>query len=157
MEEKALKDKLWFIFDVGDRFNTSIDFVIDKWLKETNSKNLLPDLPYSQMTTFFTVYRLGECSLTELCKKLNISKSSASQLVQRLVKKNLLSRTRDIDNRRKVIINVQPKMKEFLSDLDEPIMDWMLEIAEKLGEKDFNEWYRIMRKISSILDEKSGE
>ncbi len=60
----------------------------------------------SEVHTLSTVDRLGGCGITELAKESGVTKGAASQLVSKLVGKDLLVKEPDPQNGSRVIIRV---------------------------------------------------
>lgn len=59
-----------------------------------------------------TLIEFGEMKITELSKKLNLSNSTVSGIVDRLEKQELVVRTRSEVDRRIIFVKVTPKFKE---------------------------------------------
>ena len=151
MSKTDMRQMLWFILDTEQQFTNRIDQVIAKWGQHRGKDDPISELPYNQAQATYNIFRLGPCSLSDVAKTLKISKSSASQMVQRLVEKEMIIRKQDPDNRRKVLIEIEPTVKSLFEEMDEHLQTWMAKIAEQLGQDTVQDWYKIMTKLQLLL------
>lgn len=75
-----------------------------------------------------TLIESGEMKITELSKKLNLSNSTISGIVDRLEKQQLVVRTRSEEDRRIVYVCVTPKVKEMHEGIHKKVEDNIAEL-----------------------------
>lgn len=89
----------------------------------------------SEMTTIETIGAYPEINVTELAKKIGVTKGAISQMIKKLEKKNLVVRSKDPSNNKEVRIKLAIKGEiafhqhqlfhlQFASDLFEELERW---------------------------------
>lgn len=92
-----------------------------------------------------------ESTVGDVAVYLNLSKSSATQLIERLVKVNLVERTNDSDDRRIVRLIITPLGEQEIINLKKKFMDKMSKIFSKIPEEDLKELVRIQTDLINTL------
>lgn len=77
------------------------------------------DLTMSQMKALFFIRHGQPLTVTQLAAKMQIKLASASALVDRLMRANLVTRTVDPHDRRRAHLTLAPAAHHLLADLDE--------------------------------------
>ena len=112
-----------------------------------NKCSLLNGITESQFNTIHVIYRQGQVTLTQLARILKVSLPSASTTVDRLIKKGILLREQDSDDRRKVIIKLSPNAFGEFKALHESILKSFKIFLDKIGPKTASQWLNVMEKI----------
>lgn len=96
-------------------------------------------------------------TVSELAKLLELSKSSATQLIERLAKAGLVKRINDKEDRRIVrLVITENGEKEFIA-LKKKLMEKMQKIFSKIPAKDLRELIRIHTNlIETLKNEQNG-
>ncbi|MFR9071596.1 MAG: MarR family winged helix-turn-helix transcriptional regulator, partial [Paraclostridium sp.] len=93
----------------------------------------------------------GEITMTDLCEKLNVEKGSLTTMVDDLTKKGYLTRTRDLRDRRKYILNLTNEgdviAKDFLEELGKKLESRFLELSEE----DRDKFMQSIKNLEDIL------
>ncbi len=87
---------------------------------------------------------------------LKLSKSSATQLIERLVKADLVERFDDQKDRRIVHIVITPAGKQKIIDLKKKFMDKMSKIFSKIPDEDLKELTRIHSNLVETLQKEQS-
>ncbi|WP_243108127.1 MarR family transcriptional regulator [Clostridium sp. JN-9] len=88
-------------------------FEVNKNFKHCMRKNFgIGGLTIPQTLVVFTLFKSGEMKISELSKKVNLSNSTVSGIVDRLEKQGMVERTRSEEDRRTVFVSVTEKFKE---------------------------------------------
>jgi len=98
------------------------------------------------MLQFFALHFLKDRpngTVTNLCKFLNLSKSSATQLIERLVKARLVRRIDDRKDRRIIRLSITESGKNEFIVLKKKLMEKMHRIFSKVPQSDLQELIRI--------------
>jgi DNA-binding MarR family transcriptional regulator len=66
-------------------------------------------LYHSEIHTLQDIGRYPNINLTELSKRLNISKSGTSKFISKLLKKNLITKNKLLNNQKEVVLNLTDK------------------------------------------------
>jgi DNA-binding MarR family transcriptional regulator len=107
------------------------------------------DLSYNQFKMLLTIYDKGNCSLNLLAGELNIAMSSASEMVEKLVNLGLVTRSVDVESRRRVVIFTTDKGEELIRDLRRGIVDSYRTMLGRLPEKDQE---RLVGALETLVD-----
>lgn len=93
-------------------------FEVGKILKHYMRKNFEDiGITAPQGMVIGTLFKAGEMKITELSKKVNLSNSTISGIVDRLEKQDLVIRTRSEKDRRAVYVNITPKVKDMYKEI----------------------------------------
>ncbi len=93
----------------------------------------------------------------ELAKFMQLSKSSATQLTERLVKAGIVDRVNDQEDRRIIRLIITPKGEEEFIILKKNIMEKMKRFVSKIPAKDIRELIRIHTNlIETLRKEQNG-
>lgn len=106
------------------------------------------------MLQFLTLQSLKERpngTVTDLCNVLNLSKSSATQLIERLVKSGLVGRVDDTDDRRIIRLHITQNGEKEFTVLKKKLMDRMLKTFSRIPAKDVRELVRIHTNLIQSL------
>ncbi|QSH41039.1 MarR family transcriptional regulator [Lentisphaerota bacterium ZTH] len=147
------KEKLKEIIKSSIKLESLVDIAIEKTTEKMKMADPLKDLTVAQCSFALKVYDAEPCSLTEIARKANISKPSASVMVNKLVNKDILIREADQECRRKVLISTAPATKKFIRQVDEELLLLLEAIAGKMSSESFEAWFEISRQINEILPE----
>jgi len=114
------------------------------------------DLNFSkvEVLTLLLVDRRGEVSMSRICEEMNMPMSTATGIVDRMVKKELLQRERSESDRRLVLISLSEKGKEVINHWKEVISDYVRLIEDALTDEEQQLLYKVFLKIVEILNQK---
>ncbi len=114
------------------------------------------DLNFSkvELLTLLLVDRRGEISMSRICEEINMPMSTATGIVDRMVKKELLQRERSESDRRLVLISLSKKGKEVINHWKEVISDYIRLVEGTLTDEEQQLLYKIFLKIIEILNQK---
>lgn len=136
--------------------NSALDLLVKRLSTQaaalTDTVTPITSLTPRQVTAVFAVYAAGKMSLTDLQKHLHISSSSASLLVDRLVKKEVLRREISTSDRRMVRITVEPQAMAYIERMDRSLADYLGSAADTLGPELVEKWYQIARLLEPVIE-----
>ncbi|NIQ98122.1 MAG: MarR family transcriptional regulator [Desulfuromonadales bacterium] len=110
------------------------------------------DLSYNQYKTLLTIADREECSLGDLAGELGVAMSSASQMVNRLVERGLVSRELAADNRRQVVIGLSPAGRHFIEELQKELIRGYEGVLARLDEADQESLVQSLETMTRILN-----
>lgn len=93
------------------------------------------NLSFSQVTALHIIDVEKSININDIASRLNLSLSATSRLVDELVKKNLIARNENIENRRAKILSLTGDGKNFLDRLSVERVKFIHESAHNLSGK----------------------
>jgi len=122
-----------------------------------NKKRMI-DIPiyFSQgepSTLRFLASNVNGTSISQISKAINVSMPRAMSLMNSLEAKGLVVKTNNNIDKRKTIVYISKLGKEVLESRKNEAINYITKIVEKLDEKDIENYIRIGKKISAIIDE----
>ncbi|MCX7710758.1 MAG: MarR family transcriptional regulator [Clostridia bacterium] len=117
------------------------------------------DLALSKQEIFalLLVERHGEIIMSQIASYVNIPMSTATGIVDRLVKNDYLVRERSESDRRIVVIKLTPKGKALMDSIKKKGTDYIQLIQQGLTEEERDAIYRIFIKILDIINKNQSE
>lgn len=108
-------------------------------------------ITFPQMVAIDYVSRKSKVKMTELAKVLSIKMSSATVLVDRLIREKLLSRARDEADRRLVWVSATPKGKKLISEVLEQKRNSIKQLFGVLTEEERRQYLGVLRKVKDHI------
>jgi DNA-binding MarR family transcriptional regulator len=109
----------------------------------------------SQIRTIVLIGHHPGINITELARRLEVTKPSASELISKLTENGLIRKTRDSENNKEVLLYTTEKCKVILEDIDQQ-HDQMFQdfksILGELQETNYELVIRVLKKIEFYLD-----
>nr|WP_261776617.1 MarR family transcriptional regulator [Clostridium botulinum] len=102
---------------------------------------------------FLHVFMKEGCSLSELSKKLRISKPSASNLIDRMVSSELVTRILNSEDRRSIKILITSKGIKIIEQAINRDKDFRLQILNFLSNEERQTLYKILVKMEKNMTE----
>jgi DNA-binding MarR family transcriptional regulator len=109
------------------------------------------DLTYNQYKTLAALRSAGTLSLDALRRELRVAASTASEMVERLVRLGLVRRTVPADNRRTLRLAVSPRGERYLAGLEASLIDNYRRILGELAPRDRDRLLEAFRAIRDVL------
>lgn len=136
--------------DIEKLINTMFQLkkLISNKATETHEDRIATMLQFSALSVLM---EQKNCSMTNIVKSLQLSKSSATQLIERLFKAKLVERMIDIDDRRNVRLKITEKGKEEFILLKKKIIEKMTKILLNIPDHDIKELIRIHTNLITTL------
>ncbi len=89
--------------------------VSDRLMGKIQSELQGEDVSFTQMTAMYKVRAFAPISVTMLAEQLGVSLPATSQLIQELVRRGLMERSENPENRREKLLTLSEKGQQFLS------------------------------------------
>lgn len=102
---------------------------------------------------FYLTFVENNISASKLSEVLDVSMPRVVSLINTLETKGLIVKGCDQKDKRKTIITITDFGKKIVHDKKEEVIRKMANIIEVLGEKDFNEYIRLTKKINNIIED----
>ncbi len=109
------------------------------------------ELSYPQSMIIFVLLEKGTATVSELSQQMKITPSVVSRMVDRLVEKDMVVRTRDEQDRRVVFVSLSDKGRNFLEGIAAYHADKVRDLWAAVSEKDKRTFLKLLRDISAQL------
>ena len=146
-------EQIRVIAEVDDLIAGRMKRAIIRGEMKDNHGQPLSKLSSQQIHVCLRLRKLGKAGLAELADELGVTPPAMSVMVNRLVEKGILCRTRSQTDRRKVEISISPSAKANIEAGDRVIKSVIVEIAEKIGPEALEHWYAAMKRIKEVFEE----
>jgi len=107
----------------------------------------------SQWTALLIIAREGSMSLTELAKKLSVTASAATQLVNELVINGYITREEKKDDRRVQSLSLSTKTEQEMGKMRSKHTDRFIHMFDGLSLEELEHYAKLNKKISDHLIE----
>lgn len=140
-------------------YNELYDTVID-----TFKKILYPEewiavdmfLSKTELFTLLQVERNGEIIMSQIADFISIPMSTATGMVERLVKKGYIERVRNDSDRRIVTIRLTDAGKKLTGDIKVVVMNMVKVVMDDLTEQEQALLYKLFFKVTDFFSEKKS-
>ncbi len=109
------------------------------------------ELSYPQSMIIFVLLEKGTATVSELSQQMKITPSVVSRMVDRLVEKDMVVRTRDDIDRRVVFVSLSEKGRGFLEGIAEYHAEKVRALWATVSEEDRRTFLNLLRQISAQL------
>jgi DNA-binding MarR family transcriptional regulator len=109
----------------------------------------------SQIRSIVTIGHNPGINVTELAKILEITKSSASEFVSKLVKDGLVRKARDVENSKDVLLFVTAKGRTIMEEMDRRHVLMFQDLKQILGDEKQNNLalvLKVLKRVDYYLD-----
>lgn len=111
------------------------------------------EFSFSQTMVLFALLNMHQASMHQLAQSLGLSKANASGLIDRLVKKKLVSRVRSAEDRRVVIIRLTPAGMRAAQHLAQLNRRGLLRMMRRIPEKNLKVFIDTLEQLAMGLVE----
>jgi DNA-binding MarR family transcriptional regulator len=134
--------------------STLYDFLVDNLKTFFFPEDWLElDLNFSktELMALVVVERYGEVSMSQICDALNIPMSTATGIVDRMVRKGFLQRERSETDRRMVVVSMTEKGRGIFQHYKGMLTGYLEQIEAALTENELQLLYKIFMKVTAII------
>jgi len=118
----------------------------------TGIESHLPvDITPAQLQAVSVIRKRKRTTITELANLLHVSVASASAMVDRLVKKDILIRDIVPQDRRKVIVRLSPKITREFKRIEMAILTPICQLIDQTGEETAGLWCDMLEQLKASL------
>ncbi|MDP6560404.1 MAG: MarR family transcriptional regulator [Candidatus Binatia bacterium] len=110
------------------------------------------ELSSSELFACNLLGRRRRCTMTELAQECGLALSSMTGVIDRLVAKNCVRRTRDEEDRRKVFVDLDRKGKKVYQDLLEGEMEMIIRMMDTLAPGEQDSLLRVLGKATASIE-----
>lgn len=95
----------------------------------------------------------GDLTVSDIQKKLGLTMPAISQMLKNLESKNLIERSVDKNDRRRVIVKVMPEGEKILEEMKNSIDQTIGEAIARMGEQQCEQLITLILKFANIMEE----
>lgn len=139
--------------EYNELFNMAVD-TFKKLLYPGEWIDIDLSLSKTELFTLLQTERNGEIIMSQIADYINIPMSTATGLVERLVKKGYMERARSESDRRVVTIQLTDAGKKITAEIRETIGSYIKLVLDDLTEEEKNILLGLFDKITGILSRK---
>lgn len=128
------------------------DIIGDKLLKTTELiLNNYGHLTIAEANAVYAIGPQGPKTMKKIAETLGVAVSTPTRTIDRLVEKGLVNRTVDPKDRRRLLIELTPKGKKYLQEMDEEGITMVRKMLEHLQDEEIDTLKKILLKIGENL------
>ena len=139
--------------EISGEFITFFDQIKELLLSE-ELNSLLLDFSKNDWLTLFFLLRKEEANMSQIAEYLHCPLNTATGVVNRLVKKDLIQRYRDEFDRRIVLLRLTQKAKDLAEDYRKTITEYFGIIKQVLSDEELGQLTRVFGKVRAALLQK---
>lgn len=132
-----------------------MDVAMQHSLQERSHLAKQSGLSMPQFGILMQIHYRGNCGISDISNRFDITNAAASQLVDKLVQSGLVQREEDPQDRRAKLLNLTEKAKEMIQHGTEGRYRWVQDVAQKLSAQErerVNEALDIMTRALKELE-----
>jgi DNA-binding MarR family transcriptional regulator len=141
--------------DLVERY-LSVSFIVMRKAAALVKCELDEDMTNDQYYLLRYIKRKAKCTSTELASMFGVNKSAITAMTNRLVKKGLIQRTRDQNDRRVVYLTLTERGDEWITETEEKIHKLVESFITKFSEEEIETFIQTYEKLARILQEMEG-
>lgn len=116
------------------------------------SSHLMEDLSLEQFLLLRLLYSKGPIRASEIAEQLLVHKSAITVRVEKLVKKGLIERQRDENDRRNVYLRLTENGRSLYESLEKNINQFVEAIVSDIPEKEMEVFLNVYEKIADYIE-----
>ncbi|CAH0121183.1 HTH-type transcriptional regulator MhqR [Paenibacillus sp. CECT 9249] len=133
-------------------FRSLIKMMTQEW-----NKRMVHNLTFSQCRVLFRLHSIGPMKVSELADALSFTSGAITGITDKLIAAGFAVRTRAEDDRRVVYVEITPKGKEALDEIQEKQQEMIAVFFEWLSDEDRQHLTRIFTQILDKVEEYQKE
>jgi len=110
-----------------------MDVVMQHSMHERSHLAKAIGLSMPQFGILMQIHFHGNCGISEISNRFDVTNAAASQMVDKLVQSRLIQREEDPQDRRAKLLNLTEKGKELIKQGTERRYRWVEDVAQKLS------------------------
>ncbi len=151
-QKDEIKNLAENLFSTGKLIRDRIYEIQTSCLKQKGHRERFAALTLPQLEVVKLVHQNAPISLIELADLLNVSPPSASQMVDRLVDKGILTRENAEEDRRRVNIQVAPAAVNDIREVEDAVLDSFVSLIKSVGPDTGKQWCDVFNQVNGILE-----
>ena len=137
------------------RVVTALFGEINNKLSKSSQETLLKiykNLTIAEASAIFAIGPEEPKTMKQIAATLGVAVSTPTRTVDRLLEKGFVNRTVGEKDRRKLLVELTPKGKELLDDIDKENLDITRKMLKGLSDEEIETFIKILSKISENIE-----
>lgn len=126
---------------------------IRNWLSPEIWQNILLDCSKNELLVMWLLYRKKECNMSQIAKELRVPLNTATGIIGRMEKRELLRRERSIEDKRVVTICLSSHGEAQMLSVIREMTYYGSRVLEELSSEEIDLLLRMLTKVTSVLRE----
>lgn len=144
------------IQELIDRY-MSLSFQVHKKAESLIKEEIGNELTYDQHYILRHIYQTGECTPSELADAFEVNKSAITAIINRMVERGFIQRTRDENDRRVVFLSLTDEGSELFKTAQERVHLLVESIITQFEKTEITNFLQTFEKLAQILNNKKQE
>lgn len=136
-----------------ETFRAIADYIeeVKELLSSDIWENIFLDCSKNEVLIFWLLYQRREVNMTEIAEYIHVPLNTATGIINRMEKNELIVRTRSKEDKRVVLIGLSEKgMTQFQSLVNE-LMYYGMKVMSSFTKEEMNLFYKMTTKVKEIL------
>ena len=136
-----------------ETFRAIADYIeeVKELLSSDIWENIFLDCSKNEVLIFWLLYQRSEVNMTEIAEYIHVPLNTATGIINRMEKNDLIVRTRSKEDKRVVLIGLSEKgMTQFQSLVNE-LMYYGMKVMSSFTKEEMNLFYKMTTKVKEIL------
>ena len=136
-----------------ETFRAIADYIeeVKELLSSDIWENIFLDCSKNEVLIFWLLYQRSEVNMTEIAEYIHVPLNTATGIINRMEKNELIVRTRSKEDKRVVLIGLSEKgMTQFQSLVNE-LMYYGMKVMSSFTKEERNLFYKMTTKVKEIL------
>ena len=136
-----------------ETFRAIADYIeeVKELLSSDIWENIFLDCSKNEVLIFWLLYQRSEVNMTEIAEYIHVPLNTATGIINRMEKNELIVRTRSKEDKRVVLIGLSEKgMTQFQSLVNE-LMYYGMKVMSSFTKEEMNLFYKMTTKVKEIL------
>ena len=136
-----------------ETFRAIADYIeeVKELLSSDIWENIFLDCSKNEVLIFWLLYQRGEVNMTEIAEYIHVPLNTATGIINRMEKNELIVRTRSKEDKRVVFIGLSEKgMTQFQSLVNE-LMYYGMKVMSSFTKEEMTLFYKMTTKVKEIL------
>ena len=153
MSDDGFKSKVAFIVETDGLLKDYLESIVIKQIKSDMKDDGYNDVTPNHVHAALMLKSIAPCALKKFAATMRMSRAAASALVDRMVRAGLVQREANPENRREVLLTVNPEFETHVGHVRSEMIRWFEALTSKMGMENFEKWHTAMVALNKVLNE----
>ena len=138
-----------------ETFQTITEYIeeIKELLSSDIWENIFLDCSKNEVMIFWLLYQRSEVNMTEIAEYIHVPLNTATGIITRMEKNELIVRTRSKEDKRVVLIGFSEKGMTQFQKLVNELMYYGMKVMSSFTKEEMDLFYKMTKKVKEILRE----
>lgn len=136
-----------------ETFQMIIDYIeeVKELLSSDIWENIFLNCSKNEVLIFWLLYQRSEVNMTEIAEYIHVPLNTATGIINRMEKNELIIRTRSKEDKRVVLIGFSEKGMIHFQNLIDKLMYYGMKVLSSLTKEEMELFYKMTTKVKEIL------